>query len=223
MKKALIMLLAASLALPSCMPQKKPPTSNSGTVEETTTEAEMETDDSATKIAYYEQLVNELQEELLNIKTELYVSRVEYESRLEELKKEPESTTPPQQETPLPTTQFTYIQKDGTITVTGYTGDEKQITVPSVIDDLPVTAIADRAFAGNSKLTSVSIPEGVINVGWFAFSGCVGMKNLMLPSSVKVIEYGAFENCNTSMTVTCPEGSYAQQYARSYGFATVSA
>ncbi len=222
MKKAVAIILAATLTLPSCMPQEESPPKSDETETETSVKEEEITDDESTRIAYYEQLVNELQEELLNLKTEMYVSRVEYESRLEALKKETETTEPPATDTPTKSLDYTYIEKDGTITITGYTGNDKQITLPAVIDDLPITAIADRAFTGQSKLIAISIPESVVSIGWFAFSGCVGLTSLVIPASVKTIEYGAFENCNSAMTVTCPDGSYAQQYARSYGFSTVT-
>src|SRR5215471_1786541 len=48
--------------------------------------------------------------------------------------------------------QFTYITNNGTITITGYTGPGGAVTIPSVINSLPVTDIGQNAFA-NSAIT----------------------------------------------------------------------
>ena len=63
------------------------------------------------------------------------------------------------------------------------------------------------------------LPDGVKEIGWFAFSGCHNLTSVTLPASVEAIAYGAFENCSKSLVFLCPEGSYAAAYARSYGFA----
>ena len=51
------------------------------------------------------------------------------------------------------------VMEDGTAGITGYLGDETALVIPSVVDDLPVTAIGAYAFE-YAALTSVVIPEG---------------------------------------------------------------
>jgi hypothetical protein len=65
---------------------------------------------------------------------------------------------------------FTYTAYSGRVTVTGYTGNAKDVTVPSRINNKPVTAIGDRAFE-DKELTSVAIPGSVTVIGDYAFSG----------------------------------------------------
>src|SRR5215471_8483754 len=79
--------------------------------------------------------------------------------------------------------QFTYTTTNGTITITGYTGTDANLVIPSTIDGLPVTSIGTGAFAGNS-LTSVTIPNSVTNIGDFAFEYCLGLTNFTIPNSV---------------------------------------
>jgi hypothetical protein len=57
-----------------------------------------------------------------------------------------------------------------TLTIAGYTGTGTDVQIPGKIKDIPVTAIADNAFAGN-RLTGVSIPAGVKTIGDNAFEG----------------------------------------------------
>jgi hypothetical protein len=60
---------------------------------------------------------------------------------------------------------------DGTVTITGYTGTERAVSIPSQINSLPVTRIGSSAFA-ESGLTSVTIPNSVSSIGDYAFFDC---------------------------------------------------
>ncbi len=165
-----------------------------------------------TRLAYYEQLVNELQEEVLNLKTEIYTNRVEYEAHIEELK-----ASQSQGGSNSPSALFQYTVNNGQATLTAYIGKDKVVEIPTAVDGYPVVAIGDRTFLDNAALVSVTIPQGVTSIGWFAFSGCVSLEYVSIPNSVEAISYGAFQNCDTQMTVSCPIGSYADRYAQSYG------
>ena len=168
----------------------------------------------ADKLAYYEQLVEELQADLLAMQSELFATKTEYEARIAELEAEKK------EENETQSSNFIYTVSGNTVTVTGYNGSAVRVEIPTSIDGKTVVAIADRAFQNNKKVQSVVIPEGVKTVGWFAFSGCISLGSVAIPTSVDSIHYGAFENCPASLTVFCASGSYAYQYAKSYGIAT---
>ncbi len=226
MKKKLVLILLLTVLLSGCVPRTSTDTNTDSTGSsdsQNTESADSDTNNYESRIAYYEHLVNELQQELLNIRTELYVSRIEYESKLEELQKDTETALPPEEESaPSESNAYTYIRKNGAVTITAYNGNEKNIIVPHTIEGLPVKTIGDRAFASKPDITCVTIPYGIESIGWFAFSGCVSLSEIAIPSSVGTIGYGALENCKSGLTVKCTEGSYAQGYARSYGLATNS-
>ncbi len=48
------------------------------------------------------------------------------------------------------------------------------------------------------------IPEGVTNIGNYAFSGCYGLTSIEIPSSVTSISEGAFHDCNRLTSIEIP-------------------
>jgi hypothetical protein len=87
--------------------------------------------------------------------------------------------------------QFTYTTDNGTITITGYNGPGGAVTIPNMIDDLPVTDIATNAFE-LSALASVTIPDSVTNIGDYAFYNCLELTNVTFGDSVTSIGAWAF-------------------------------
>ena len=96
------------------------------------------------------------------------------------------------------------VLEDGTAGITGYLGDETALVIPSVLDDLPVTAIGAYAFE-YAPLTSVVIPEGVTVIDRKAFAAATALKEVTLPSTLWEIGEEAFIGCALEK-VTLPEG-----------------
>ncbi len=66
----------------------------------------------------------------------------------------------------------------------------------SVIPDYAsIEAIEDYAFKGCLGLESVTVPEGVVEIGCFAFEDCASLREMVIPESVKYIRVGAFYGC----------------------------
>ena len=63
--------------------------------------------------------------------------------------------------------------------------------------------IAGGAFRGDG-LTSVTIPDGVITIGAWAFSCCADLTNVTIPDSVTSIGDYAFEECISLTSLTIP-------------------
>ncbi|MDR1373754.1 MAG: leucine-rich repeat domain-containing protein [Treponema sp.] len=79
------------------------------------------------------------------------------------------------------------------------------VVIPSVIGDLPVVEIGERAFGG-SRITSVVIPGGVTAAGWGAFSGCGSLTTVWFPDTVETIGMYAFSGAASLHTVNLPAG-----------------
>ena len=196
--------------------------------------------DANTLRTYYEALIAELEQELLDQKQTDYIARLEYESRIQELEDKlnataespsdsdipvsgdpdpipPADTSAP--ESPSPdrpaTTSFHYVIENGGAVIYEYLGTARTVTIPETIVGYPVTRIADDAFKGTA-VTSVIVPDTVTEIGWHAFADCTSLTSVTLPASVTSIGYGAFDGC-PGLTVYCPRDSYAAQFAISFG------
>lgn len=84
--------------------------------------------------------------------------------------------------------------KDG-LTLTGYTGNAGNLTIPAEIDGKPVIEIGDGCFQGMVCLKRVHVPEGVKRIGDYAFECCSALERIYLPDSLKEIGDGAFSGC----------------------------
>ena len=101
---------------------------------------------------------------------------------------------------------FRYIAfYDGTVKITGYSGNDEIINIPSTINDKKVTSIGDFAFSDCESLTSVTIPDSVTSIGNCAFDGCSGLTNVTIPNSVTSIGDFAFSDCESLTSVTIPD------------------
>ena len=72
-----------------------------------------------------------------------------------------------------PVEDFEYEMVDGEVVITGYTGTDREIYIPAMINDRPVTQIGEEAFEGYD-MTLVDIPEGVVIIHDSAFYKCAG-------------------------------------------------
>lgn len=159
---------------------------------------------------YYKARAEALESELAALRVEQYEALAVYREQVEELESELSKSRG----------AYTYITEDGEIILTGYTGREKNVSLPSEIDGVRVTSIGKETFK-NTAVEAVILPDGIESIGWFAFSGCSNLKSIAIPSSVERIEYGSFDGCS-SLTIYCEKGSFAEKYAKSYGIRAVS-
>ena len=78
--------------------------------------------------------------------------------------------------------------------------------IADTYNDLPVTAIADKAFYNVKTLTAVVIPQGILTVGDMAFSGCEGLTEIVLPAGMTTIGESAFSRCKNLKTLLLADG-----------------
>ena len=108
--------------------------------------------------------------------------------------------------------------------LTHYYGNGGLVTFP---EDLALTEIGNFAFAnfeyvlkteeelafddaeatkqwyiGESTITKVVVPEGIEKIGAYAFANLTGLEEIVLPSTLESIEYGAFYGCSALQKIT---------------------
>jgi hypothetical protein len=78
------------------------------------------------------------------------------------------------------------------LVITGYTGNEKTVTIPASIDGVPVRKIGDMAFRLKG-LTDIALPQGLEVIGNQAFFGNQ-LSIVVIPASVRIISDSAFDS-----------------------------
>ena len=64
--------------------------------------------------------------------------------------------------------------------------------------------IGAHAFSGCISLTSLTLPSGVTSIGEYAFTGCSGLTSLTLPSCITTIDDCTFYGCSGLTSLTLP-------------------
>jgi hypothetical protein len=90
--------------------------------------------------------------------------------------------------------------EDGTTEITEYLGFDGVITVPEMLGGLTVTSIGETAFGiangwMDEKITKITLPDTITNIGGGAFSGCNLLREINIPYGVTTIGGVAFFAC----------------------------
>ena len=78
------------------------------------------------------------------------------------------------------------------------------ITIPTSINGVPVTGIANAAFAGCRDVETLVIAPGATRIGAYAFARCRRLAEIWLPDTVTEIGEGAFLSCDHLRSVILP-------------------
>ena len=88
---------------------------------------------------------------------------------------------------------------------------EKTYSVPQGIRE-----IGDYAFSGCDSLTGITLPDSITSIGSLAFSGCSSLINVTLPDSITSIGDSAFWGCSSLTSVTLPDSLASIGYSAFY-------
>lgn len=98
------------------------------------------------------------------------------------------------------------VNADGvTCTVTGMgVGNNWDVVIPEYIDGYQVTAIGKLAF-WSTWVTSITMPDSVISIGYSAFEECDKLKSITLSNSLQTIGRNVFKDCKTLEVIQLPD------------------
>lgn len=86
--------------------------------------------------------------------------------------------------------------------IIGYEGTSGIVDIPSTINGVDVLGIWWLAFAENTTITQVTIPDSVVYIGVGAFFECDNLSSVTIGSGVEEIEDAAFAGCENLETIT---------------------
>ena len=91
----------------------------------------------------------------------------------------------------------------------GYCGNLKTVVLP---EDVEIganwwgqDARDEGPFVGDSLLTEVEFSENTTEIPEKLFSGCTGIRKVVIPSNVKIINESSFQNCTNLVSVQLPK------------------
>ena len=101
---------------------------------------------------------------------------------------------------------FKYTVGDnGKATITGYTGEATELTIPAEIAGATVATIGNKAFEKNKNLTKVVFSEGLETIGSYAFSDCANLSDVSFSDTITAINSNAFRYCASLAVVDLPD------------------
>ncbi len=80
-----------------------------------------------------------------------------------------------------PAADFWMREENDGLTVVGYLGSSDTVRVPTEVGGVPVKAIADEAFSGDTKLKTLYLPDSIVSIGASILSGCTALTALRTP------------------------------------------
>lgn len=104
-----------------------------------------------------------------------------------------------------PAKYFEYKEVDGYIIVMSYTGTDGNVVIPSEIDGKKVMALGGKIFFCNEFVTSVELPDTIVEIPTYAFYKCTNLEKVVIPEGIKFIGMHAFEECTSLTTVQIPD------------------
>lgn len=104
-----------------------------------------------------------------------------------------------------PASDFDCTAENGEVTITDYTGTREHVLIPSEIGGFPVTMLADKAFY-EKHVTTVVVPDSVMEIGEACFSGDNYLVSLTLPDGLAELPPIALESCYSLMDFELPKG-----------------
>lgn len=81
----------------------------------------------------------------------------------------------------------------GDVYISAYYGDKR------------VLGVNDQAFLNRSRMTSISLPNGIFSIGNETFKGCSSLSNIILPDTLVSIGNNAFDGCESFTEIVLPD------------------
>ncbi len=99
------------------------------------------------------------------------------------------------------------VKDDGTVAVAAAEYDGAEVTIPAELSGRKVTEVLRPFYyTGSDGVRTLVIPEGVTEIGEYAFSSCDNLRSVTLPATLLSIKNGAFQSIDALTEIVLPEG-----------------
>ncbi len=98
---------------------------------------------------------------------------------------------------------FRFTVEDGAVSIVGYTGTAKNVTVPATINGMPVVRICSGAFYENNTMKTLTFSEGITAIDSEAIVFCSALTAINYPASMTLVD----SNVNSGVSLLplyCP-------------------
>ena len=102
--------------------------------------------------------------------------------------------------------EYVILADGSTIEIVGYVGSEKEISVPSKINNFSVISLGTGCFEGNTNLEVVKLHSDIVTIGERAFKDCTALVEVKKDDSVTTFGASAFEGCTSLVEYEIPDG-----------------
>lgn len=102
-----------------------------------------------------------------------------------------------------PVSDFEYMLDDFGATISAYIGDDSEVVVPAEIEGVSVVQIGLNAFANNTTIKTVYLPNSVAYICAGAFAN-TSLETIYLPNGLKRIENSSFYKCANLKRISLP-------------------
>lgn len=104
-----------------------------------------------------------------------------------------------------PATDFEYEVESDNVIITKYVGTDTEVIIPETINGKTVTQIDSNAFANNTNIVSVKMPDTITVIGFFAFSQCDSLTKVVLSQNLETLCAGVFSESPKLSEINLPE------------------
>ena len=98
-------------------------------------------------------------------------------------------------------------RKTAEVLASNYEGD---VVIPQVVSckgrEFQVKYLDSECFKECTRLTSITLPEGITKLPWSCFENCSSLTSVTLPKGITSLEESCFRGCSSLTSITLPEG-----------------
>ena len=103
-------------------------------------------------------------------------------------------------------TVYTYLPIEDAYCLARCLTHQTEISIPSYVNEKPITHIGYQSFYSNSYIEKVYFPDTIGYLQGYAFQECSNLKSIIFNSpNLSIVKRGAFSNCQSLDVVQMPE------------------